>query len=335
MNHRHETSDHRNSLARRDFLKSTAAVASVAACSSGIVRAADTSSKTSESLVKVLYETLSPKQKETICFDWNFVDPKLGLLRTRTSNNWHITKPTIEEEFYTAEQRDMVRKIFEGLIVPEWHAKFDQQLSDDGGGWGKQQNIAIFGKPGDDKFEFVMTGRHMTMRCDGNSEQHVAFGGPIFYGHDPGAQASNVFWEQALAANKVHEMLNGKQRAMAEVAKTPREQDVGFRGKDGKFLGIPATELSADQKAQLQKTLDKLFEPYRKSDTAEALQCFKAQGGLDACYLAFFTDVNIEDTKIFDNWRVEGPSFVWHFRGAPHVHVWVNIADTSTVKLNA
>ena len=26
------------------------------------------------------------------------------------------------------------------------------------------------------------------------------------------------------------------------------------------------------------------------------------------------------------HWRVEGPAFVWHFRGAPHVHVWVNVA---------
>ncbi len=335
MNHRPESSSHSNNLARRDFLKTTAAVAGAAACTASIAKAADASNKTPESLVKVLYDTLSPKQKETICFDWNYVDPTRGLLRTRTSNNWHITKPNIDSDFYTAEQRDLVRKIFEGLIVPEWHAKFDQQMEDDCGGFGKDQNIAIFGKPGDDKFEYVFTGRHMTMRCDGNSEEHVAFGGPIFYGHDPGAQSSNVFWEQALAANKIHEMLDGKQRKLAQVAKTPKEQDVGFRGKEGKFLGIPATELTADQKAQLQLTLNKLFEPYRKSDTAEALQCFKTQGGLDACYLAFFTDDNIEDKNIFDNWRVEGPSFVWHFRGAPHVHTWVNIADTPSVKLNA
>jgi len=26
---------------------------------------------------------------------------------------------------------------------------------------------------------------------------------------------------------------------------------------------------------------------------------------------------------------------VWHFRGAPHVHVWVNIADDPKVELNA
>lgn len=60
-----------------------------------------------------------------------------------------------------------------------------------------------------------------------------------------------------------------------------------------------------------------------------------AQGGLDACHLAFYTDEDIENDKVWDNWRLEGPPFVWHFRGAPHVHVWVNIADSSDVQFNA
>ena len=41
------------------------------------------------------------------------------------------------------------------------------------------------------------------------------------------------------------------------------------------------------------------------------------------------------DDGVWDNWRIEGPSFVWHYRGAPHVHVWVNVADDPSVKLNA
>jgi hypothetical protein len=30
---------------------------------------------------------------------------------------------------------------------------------------------------------------------------------------------------------------------------------------------------------------------------------------------------------------LEGPSFVWHFRGSPHVHVWVNVADNPSVAI--
>ncbi len=34
-------------------------------------------------------------------------------------------------------------------------------------------------------------------------------------------------------------------------------------------------------------------------------------------------------------WRLEGPAFIWHFRGIPHVHTWVHVADDPAVKLNA
>lgn len=328
-------------IARRNFLKTSAVAAAAAtACSPLSLRAAD-SKQDSESLVKVLYDKLDEKQRKGVCFDWGYNDPKMGLLRTRVANNWHITKPSLNSDFFNAEQRDIVRKIFEGIVDPDWIAKFDKQLEDDCGGFGEDQNIAIFGKPGDGNFEFVITGRHMTLRCDGNSAESVAFGGPIFYGHAPTGNEDtadhkgNVFWTQAQEANKVYQMLDGKQRKAAEVATTPREQDAGFRGKGGKFLGIPVTDLAGDQREQLQRTLDSLVAPFRKSDREEALQCLKAQGGLDACYLAFFTDADIGNDRVWDNWRLEGPSFVWHFRGSPHVHVWVNIADRPDIKLNA
>ena len=122
----------------------------------------------------------------------------------------------------------MIKHIFESIIQPDWHKRIDKQLEDDAHGYGEQQSIAIFGKPGE-KFEFVMTGRHMTLRCDGNSDEHVAFGGPIFYGHaadgfnEKPNHPGNVFWHQALAANKVYEMLDDKQRKQALVDKLPKE----------------------------------------------------------------------------------------------------------------
>ncbi|MCH8840968.1 MAG: hypothetical protein IH831_09925, partial [Planctomycetes bacterium] len=99
--------------------------------------------------------------------------------------------------------------------------------------------------------------------------------------------------------------------------------------------GIPFSELTADQKEHVQKVLSKLLEPYRQSDRDEALECLKAQGGLDQCNLAFYRDSDIGKDGVWDNWRFEGPSFVWHYRGAPHVHVWANVADDPSVKLNA
>ena len=308
-----------------------------------------------ESLVKVLYDSFTEAQQKDVCFDWDYVEsktrpglngrnaPARGLLRTYVANNWQITNHSLlglNQNFYTAEQRDIVRKIFEGLIQPEWQKQIDKQLEDDAGGFGHEQSLAIFGKPGDGKFEFVMTGRHMTLRCDGNSSDHVAFGGPIFYGHaaegfnEEPNHPGNVFWPQALAANKLYEMLDGKQQKLALVPGMPREQAVGFRSPS-EFVGIPVTEMSSDQKEHLQGVLKLLVEPYRTSDQEECLAALKKQGGLDKCSLAFYQGGDLGSDKIWDNWRLEGPSFVWYFRGTPHVHVWVNVADDASVKLNA
>jgi len=327
---------------RRQFLK-TASMATAAAASSPLWAQAKDTPKASqpESVVEHLYESLSPKQKETICFDWDYQDPKRGLLRTRVSNNWHITDPTIGSKFFTADQQKMIRDIFEGIYNPEWHERIEKQLNDDAGGYGKRQNIAIFGRPGEGKFEFVMTGRHMTIRCDGNATEHLAFGGPIFYGHaaqgfyEKADHPGNVFWPQAEAANKLYQMLDGKQQKQALVARLIAEEKVGFRGKKGAFDGIPVSELGSDQQEHLAGVLAKLLEPYRQSDRQEVRACLKAQGGLDACSLAFFSEDDIGKDGVWDNWRLEGPSFVWHFRGAPHVHVWVHVADSADVKLNA
>lgn len=329
---------------RRNFLKTTTAAAGVVSASALYGCADDKatdSQKSAESIVKLLYDNLTAEQKKQICFEWDHKEENRGLLRTRVANNWQITKPSINSQFYTKDQRQMIRDIFESIISPGWVPKIDKQLKDDAGGFGKSQSIAIFGKPGEGKFELVMTGRHMTLRVDGNSTDHMAFGGPIFYGHaakdfyEDHRHRGNVFWEQAIAANKVYQMLNGKQQKMAEVAKFPWEGDVGFQGKDGKFSGIPVTEMTADQKAELQKVLQKLIEPYRQSDQNEVLACLKKQGGLDACHLSYYTDHDMGKDKIWDNWRLEGPSFVWNYRGDPHVHVWVNIADDPSPKLNA
>jgi len=335
---------------RRDFLKSVGTTAAVAAAGLPVwatptAEAAPTKTSAAETAVKGLYETLTDDQKKIICFDWDYKEKDRGLLRTFVSNNWHITKPRITDGkgFYTKKQQTIIHDIFKGIINPDWYGKFLKQLKDDTGGkeWGVDQSIAIFGKPGSDKFEFVMTGRHMTIRADGNTEAHVAFGGPIFYGHAASGfneqvhHPGNVFFHEAVMANKVYQMLDAKQQEKALLEKLPVESAVEFQGAMGKFPGIPVHEFADEQKNELQKVLMALVEPYRKEDQEEALECLQKQGGLDKCSLAFYKEGDIGNDGEWDCWRLEGPSFVWYFRGYPHVHVWVNVADDASVKLNA
>jgi hypothetical protein len=297
----------------------------------------------SETAVKAFYESLTEQQKQAICFPWEHQDKGRGLLRTHVSNNWQITKPTIDSPFYTKEQRGILFDIFKGLFQPEWQVKLQKQLKDDSGGkpWGAAQSVAVFGKPGEAKFEFVMTGRHMTVRADGNSENHVALGGPIFHGHaaesfnEKPNHPGNVFWHQALEANKVYQMLDGKQQKLALVEKSPHEAAVDFHGPTGTLPGIPCTEMTSDQLDALKKVLRLLIEPYRQEDRDEIMACLERQGGLKKCALAFFKDGDVGEDGVWDNWRLEGPSFVWYFRGDPHVHIWINVADSPEVKLNS
>ncbi|MBI3854139.1 MAG: DUF3500 domain-containing protein [Planctomycetes bacterium] len=317
------------SLSRRDFLKTSAAAVVAARINPP------------ESLVKVLYESLSEKQKKEICFPWDHQEKSRGLLRCYLSNNWRITKPAIKSDFFSGAQQSLIRQVFEGIVNPDWIQRFDRQFKDDLGGYGVAQSIALFGEPGHGKFEFVLSGRHGTVRCDGNSMEHVAFGGPILYGHaasgyyEKSNHPDNVFWHQSVMANNLFKMLDGKQQKLALLPEAPDEAQIAFQGKEGKFPGLPIGGMSPDQKEHMQKVLQKLIEPYRQSDQDEAVACLKAQGGLDACSLAFYQDDDLGNDGIWDNWRVEGPAFVWHYRGAPHVHVWVNVADDPTVSLNA
>ncbi|MCA9056311.1 MAG: DUF3500 domain-containing protein [Planctomycetaceae bacterium] len=350
-----EVSEVDRALNRREFVRRSGAVAAAAslASTSASTFAAETSSgETPEKLVASLYESLTPGQKQQICFDWDFIDQDQdrGLLRTHVSNNWSIVdrkRLTVGGEFFTADQRDMIEAIFFGLYNPDWHDRIRKQLQDDAGGYGKAQTIAIFGDPTAGKYQWVMTGRHCTIRCDGDSSDHVAFGGPIFYGHaakgfyEEANHPGNVFWPQAMKANSLYQMLDGKQREQALVKGAPYESEVGFRGPDGQFPGIPISELAEDQKGVARDVLATLVEPYRGESRDEALRMLNAQGGLEACSLSFYGvdqdggSVDVGNDGVWDVWRIEGPSFVWHFRGEPHVHVWVNVADDPSIPLNA
>lgn len=323
---------------RRQFVRAVGGTAAVASMVPSLEAGQPKKQPASETLVAKLYNALSPAQKKQVCFEWNHRNQD-GLLRQHVSNNWNITKTLVGSDFYTAEQKDLIEAIFWGLYNPEWKDRIKKQLRDDAGGYGKRQAIALFGHPGSGKFEFVMTGRHLTIRCDGDSTDHMAFGGPIFYGHaaqgfnEKPDHPGNVFWPQALKANTLFEMLDGRQRKQALLADAPAEEEVHFQGANGEFPGLPVSELSKDQKQHVQRVLESLIEPYRSRDRAEVQACLAAQGGLDRCSVSFYTSDDVGKDKVWDTWRIEGPAFVWHFRGDPHVHVWVNVADNPSAKI--
>ncbi|CAN5881354.1 DUF3500 domain-containing protein [soil metagenome] len=269
-----------------------------------------------------LFKSLSDEQREILCFPFDHN------LRRRISANWAITEPTIGD--LNTEQQKLVEEIFQGVPSPDGYERFLKQMDDDSGGF-PEYHIAMFGEPGSsDGFEFTMTGRHLTARADGNSTPGAAFGGPIIYGHGAGnGQAGlpgNVFYYQTQQANEVFKALDGKQREKALVSKAPPEARVPVQGESGSFPGIDVSELSSDQKELVEKVIRIILAPYREEDVDEAMAILKDGGGLDALHMAFYEEQDLGSDQEWDLWRLEGPTFVWHFRGAPHVHAYVNIA---------
>ena len=204
-------------------------------------------------------------------------------------------------------------------------------MLDDSGGL-ENYSVAVFGEPGRGDFEFELTGRHLTLRADGNSVDKAAFGGPIVYGHGIDEPHENLFYDQTKQANEVFECLDSAQRKKALVRKgRPRETAVQLKGKRGSFQGLHIAEMNDDQKKVVNKTLSFLLAPFRQEDRDEVMQIVKESGGIDQMRMAFYQQGDLLSDKIWDCWRVEGPSFVWHFRGAPHVHAYINIGHKKPV----
>ncbi len=312
-------------LSRRTFLGAAAGTAAALGLGLGPVGASSWRPQGKpEDILKDLYKSLKPEQKEKVCFGWD------NPLRQKVSNNWEIVPQQIGK-FYTGEQQTMMKDMFRGLVSEDGYGRFERQMKEDYNGF-ESYHPAIFGDPGTDRFEWVLTGRHLTIRCDGNTQENVAFGGPIFYGHASGNfnekadHAGNVFWSQGIAANKVFAALDGKQQEKALLAKSPPDDEKSIKiKKEGPWNGLSVGEMSADQKGAVEGLMKELLSPYRASDVEEALAFIKEGGGLDKLHLGFYQDGDIGADRVWDRWKLEGPTLSWYFRGSPHVHTWVNI----------
>lgn len=312
-------------VSRRSFIKTvgTAAVATAATpvlFDARFAHAAPTPNSAAENVVKQFYETLTAGQKEKICLPFNHG------FRRRINPNWHVTDPLIGSDFYTKEQRVMIDQIIKNITSESGYQRLQQQVVDDDGGIDAF-SVAVFGNPNEGKFQWELTGRHLTLRADGDSVDRAAFGGPLVYGHGESDPEQNIYHYQTKQANKVFEALDPKQVTQALVENVPQETHVQLQGSEGEFPGIAVSDLSDDQQQLVEESIRVLLDPYRKEDVDEVMAILKESGGAESLRMAFYKEGDLNEDKRWDNWRIEGPSFVWHFRGAPHVHAYINIGQ--------
>lgn len=345
---------------RRMFLQ-TAAAGTAAALDSILpesvsgVAVAPGPASAADGAVQALYESLGDRQKKAMCFTWD----KKGYgglpLRLHVTNNWAVSSTTVAS--LTKDQQALVGEVLASVLEPGWPEKLARQAQDDTGQpWAQDRKIALFGTPESGRRQCVLSGFHLTFRAGGDKDSHAAFGGAICHGHQPSGfhekpgHPGNIFWYQAREAHKLYQLLDGKQQRRALVLKgmpyyefdgkidrsvilpdskfkRALEPDVRFAGAKANLAGLPVAEMTRDQKEAMHKVLASLLAPYRKPYRDRVLQCLQRQGGLDRCHLLFYKERTLGKEGEWDNWRVEGPAFVWYFRGFPHVHSWIHVAD--------
>jgi hypothetical protein len=293
----------------------------------GKLTAAPSLKSKAETLAAELFTSLNEKQRKVVAFPFNHK------LRQKTENNWHITQSL--EKILTADQRDLAKQTFLAMHSEEYAEAVLGQFVHDNKKKFDSGSLAFFGDPKTAKFSMVFTGRHCTRRIDGNSVAGTTFGGPIFYGHaarsfyEKKDHPENAYWFQAVQANKLFSMLDGKQRERALAAKGRKEQSaktVQLKGSSKDLEGIAFGDLAKDQKGQVNKVLADLLALFRKEDRIEALKHINATG-FDKHHIAFFKEGDIGNDRVWDVWQIEGPSMVWYFRGEPHVHTWAHIKE--------
>lgn len=324
-------------IGRRDFIRvlgTTAAVAAVGGLTplqrATAARAAKQAE--AEALVFELYTTLSDDQKKKVVRAWDHgvKDGKGSPTRLGTANA-ALDKLMIGTE-YNKKQVELLDKIFHAISNgEEGYKRLSRNGRFDASNDFETIGALIYGEPVEGKkFSLVFTGHHITVRCDGNSEEKYAFGGPLYYGHSPSGYATtNVFYHQTKAATDLYGALEA---AHGKVAVLPGKWEDGVASvklpkKGATVPGLAFADMTKDQKELTEKVMKELVAPYRKEDGDEVMEIIKANGGMEKLAMAFYQEGKTSDKEPWSHWRLEGPGFVWSYRSLPHVHTFVNISS--------
>ncbi|WP_395732498.1 DUF3500 domain-containing protein [Prosthecobacter sp.] len=318
----------RKNLSRREILRTLGATAAFTAFPS--LRAATPPAAAKDSLPTQFYKSLTEEQRAKI------VLPRDHPQRGYVSNWWYICPEQRLHTFYTPDQQDLVRQIFESLHHPDHREKMNWQVQKDL--MGKIKNtpsVGFFGTPADPDFEFIYTGHHVTRRCHAHTDQGLGFGGrPIFYGNFAKAfnetkdHEGNPFWYQGLVFNEFVQALDGKQQEKILVGREPRPESPAkvIEKRKTDLPGLSAADLSKDQQAKLLETMRRMLVCFRPDDVAATLKTIQDKNLLPSLFISCYGGkYDIGADKVWDTWQIESPDFVWYFRGHPHIHGYFHL----------
>ncbi|MEZ5433541.1 MAG: DUF3500 domain-containing protein [Verrucomicrobiales bacterium] len=258
---------HQHPLSRRGVIRALGATAALAAWP-GLRAASGGAAPSKESLPVQFYKSLTETQRGKICLPLDH--PK----RAFVSSWWCICPEQRLHTFYTPEQQDLVKQIFESLHHPDHREKMTWQVQKDlMGNIKNTPSVGFFGTPADPDFEFLYTGHHVTRRSHALTDLGQGFGGwPIFYGNFAKAfretkdHEGNPFWHQGLLFNEFYSALDGKQQEKALVGREPRKENPAtvIEKRTTDLPGLCGADLSKDQQAKLLDTMRRMLGCFRE-----------------------------------------------------------------------
>lgn len=196
-------------------------------------------------------------------------------------------------------------------------------------------SLAFCGDPREGPSQAVLSTVHLNLRLGGGPVDGSALGGPQVYGDQRGNGVAglpgNVYRYQLDAANRLRDALTLAERAAVRVAVAPAQVNVGVQGHDGTFAGLAVGDLAAPARARARTLVTAILSTYPEEAAARAARCIERNGGVDALRFADY-DRDFDGEHRFGEtpsqiFRLEGPAAVMHFRGHPHVHAFINIAE--------
>jgi hypothetical protein len=193
--------------------------------------------------------------------------------------------------------------------------------------------LAVCGDPRVGPYQLLLSGVHLNLRLGSVSPEGTAFGGPQVYGDQRGNERvglpNNTYRYQLEVAQRLVAALTPAERARVRVARAPAQVNIGVQGAAGRFDGVPVADLAPAKRALARELVAGILGTYADDSAAYAWQCLERNGGVDALHFADY-DEDFEGgrhaghgpSQIF---RLEAPAAVFHFRGEPHLHAFVNV----------
>ena len=276
-----------------------------------------------DELARRLFSGLDPELRERVCVDY---DHPLRQYHNRGVWGGGLS---IFSGGFSWEQRGLLTDLLYAGLSEEGRERVPNEYFVNLPGVHTMK-VLVCGDPFSPPYQLVLSGPHLNLRLGGKSREGVAFGGPQVYGDQRGNERAglpgNLYRYQFEVAQRLFRSLDPDRQREALLDTAPIQTQIELQGPAGDFPGTPVAGFSPANRSIARELVDGILSTYPPPDVAYANECLERNGGLDALSLSYYADGEVERSGQYQIFRLEGPAAVLHFRGAPHVHAFVNVA---------